>query len=65
MVTQWLALSPHSKKVLGSNPGRSRSFLCGLCMFSPCSRGFPPGTPVSPTKKTYTSHTHIGTYTCT
>ena len=24
-VAQWLALSPHSKKALGSNPGRSRS----------------------------------------
>merc|ERR1712212_533143 len=48
-VAQWLALSPHSTKVLGSNPGRSRSFLCGVCMFSPCLRGFPPGTPVSPT----------------
>uniref|UniRef100_A0A667WYG7 Solute carrier family 13 member 1 n=1 Tax=Myripristis murdjan TaxID=586833 RepID=A0A667WYG7_9TELE len=24
-----------------------RSFLCGVCMFSPCLRGFPPGTPVA------------------
>merc|ERR1712212_763341 len=48
-VAQWLALLPHSTKVQGSNPGRSRSFLCGVCMFSPCLRGFPPGTPVSPT----------------
>jgi len=52
VVKQWLALSPHSKKALGSNPGRpghSRSFLCGVCMFSSCLRGFTPGTPVSPT----------------
>jgi len=48
-VAQWLALSPHSMKALGLNPGRpgrSRSFLCGFCMFSSCLRGF---TPVSPT----------------
>uniref|UniRef100_A0A8C9Y782 lysophospholipase n=1 Tax=Sander lucioperca TaxID=283035 RepID=A0A8C9Y782_SANLU len=28
-----------------------RAFLCGVCMFSPCLRGFPPGAPVSPTIK--------------
>ena len=38
-------------KVLGLNPGRSGAFLCGVCMFSPCLRGFPPGAPVSPTIK--------------
>ena len=27
--------------------GPARAFLCGVCMFSPCLRGFPPGTPVS------------------
>merc|ERR1712168_1587011 len=52
-VAQWLALQPHSKKVLGSIPswGKAWAFLCGVCMFSPCLRGFPPGTPVSPTSK--------------
>ncbi len=30
---------------------RVRAFLCGVCMFSPCLRGFPPCTPVSPTVK--------------
>ncbi|KAF7660314.1 hypothetical protein LDENG_00284530 [Lucifuga dentata] len=49
MVAQWLALLPHSKKVLSSIPGWGRAFLCGVCMFSPCLRGFPPGAPVSPT----------------
>ncbi|KAF7658530.1 hypothetical protein LDENG_00011540, partial [Lucifuga dentata] len=48
-VAQWLALSPHSKKVPGSRPTRSFlwSFLCGVCMFSPCLRGFTPGAPAS------------------
>ena len=47
-MAEWLALSPHSEKVLGSSPGfGTGAFLCGVCMFSPCSRGFPPGTPVS------------------
>ncbi len=27
---------------LGSIPGWGRTFLCGVCMFSPCLRGFPP-----------------------
>ena len=31
-------------RVLGQRPG---SLLCGVCMFSPCLRGFSPGTPVS------------------
>ncbi|KAF7655381.1 hypothetical protein LDENG_00056990, partial [Lucifuga dentata] len=44
-VVQWLAPLPPSKKVLGSIPGRA--FLCGVCMFSPCLRGFPLGTPAS------------------
>ncbi|KAF7648729.1 hypothetical protein LDENG_00152480 [Lucifuga dentata] len=47
MVAQWLVLLPHSKKVLGSIPSLSRDFLCGVCMFSPCLRGFPPGAPAS------------------
>ncbi|KAF7664099.1 hypothetical protein LDENG_00189080 [Lucifuga dentata] len=33
----------------GFDSGRGRAFLCGVCMFSPCLRGFPPGVPVSPT----------------
>jgi len=55
-VAQWLALSPHSKKALGSNPGRpgrSRSFLlprgehAGTSMFSSCLCGFTLGTAVA------------------
>ncbi len=34
-VVQWLALSPHSKRVLGS-----RVLGGGVCMFSSCLRGF-------------------------
>lgn len=34
-----LGLPHHSKKVVDSSPS---AFLCGLCMFSPCQRGFPP-----------------------
>ena len=41
-MAQWLALSRQSKKVSGSNPACSRSFLCGVYM----TVGFP-GTPVS------------------
>ncbi len=51
MLAQWLAPSPHSKKVLGAIPGRGRTFLCGVCMFSPCLCGFSLGAPVSPTVK--------------
>lgn len=40
-VVQWLELSSSQ---LGSVPG---SFLCGVCMFSSCLCGFPPGTPAS------------------
>ncbi len=32
MVALWLALSPHSKKVLGLIPGWDRTFLCGVCV---------------------------------
>jgi len=47
MVAQWLAPLPHSARDLGSIPG-SGHCLCGVCMFSPCLRGFPPpGAPVS------------------
>lgn len=28
-------------------PARVRAFLCGVCKFSPCLRGFPPGAPPS------------------
>ena len=45
-VAQWLALMPHSEKVLGSIPGL-RVFLCGVCMFYLCLCGFSPGTPAS------------------
>src|SRR4029434_6011856 len=51
-VAQWLALSPHSKKArvrILVVPGRSRPFLCGVCMFSPCLCGFTPDTTVSAT----------------
>ncbi|KAF7657094.1 hypothetical protein LDENG_00032070, partial [Lucifuga dentata] len=44
-VAQWLALSPHSKTVLGLS--LTRSFLCRVCMFSLCLPGFPPGAPAS------------------
>ena len=40
-----IALLPHNKTVLGSSPGQAS--LCGVCLFSPCLRGFPPGTLVS------------------
>ncbi len=33
------------------NPGWSRAFLGGGCMFSTCSCGFPLGAPVFPTIK--------------
>ena len=46
MVAQWLALLPHSTRELGSIPG-SGHCLCGVCTFSSCLRGFPPGAPVS------------------
>ena len=42
----WLALAPHSAKDLGSIPALG-DCLCGVCTFSPCLRGFPPGAPVS------------------
>ena len=45
-VVWWLAPSPHSKRVAGSIPGVG-ALLCGVCMFSPCQRGFPPGAPAS------------------
>lgn len=41
-------LLPSSYKVRGSNPGQLvRAFLCGVCMFCTCLRGF------SPTIQTY------------
>ena len=44
-VVQWLALLPHSKKLLWQI--RLRIFLWIVCMFSLCLRGFSPGTTVS------------------
>ena len=45
-VAHWLALLPHSTRDPGSIPG-SGHCLCGVCTFSPCLRGFPPGALVS------------------
>ena len=45
MVAQWLALLPHSARDPGLIPALVHC-LCGLCMFSPGLRGFPPGAPV-------------------
>ena len=45
-VAQWFALLLHSSRDLGSIPG-SGHCLCGVCTFSSCLRGFPPGAPVS------------------
>lgn len=36
-VAQWLALQPHSQKVLGMNLSQGRAFLHGVCIFSACS----------------------------
>lgn len=44
MVAQWLALSPHSKEVVGSIP-RPGAFVCGDCKFFLCL--FSPGTPAA------------------
>ncbi len=38
-----LSFPPH----VGSIPSWGRTFLCGVCMFSPSLLGFPPGTPIS------------------
>ena len=46
MLAQWLAVLPHSARDPGPLPG-SNHCLCGVCKFSPCVRGFPPGAPVS------------------
>ena len=45
-VAQWLTLLPHGVRDPGSIPDSVHS-LCGVCMFSPCLREFPPGSPVS------------------
>jgi len=45
-VAQWIALLPHSARDLGPIPGLGHC-LCGVCTFSPCLCGFPPGAPVS------------------
>ena len=39
-VAQWLALLPHSTRDPGSIPALGHC-LCGVCIFSPCLRGFP------------------------
>lgn len=40
----WWEQSPYSKKVLGSIAGLAKgTFLCWVCMFSPCMCGLPPG----------------------
>ncbi len=52
MVDKWLAPSPHSKKFLGLIPGWGSTFLCGVCMFSPCLRRFPLWASVFPTVTT-------------
>ena len=46
-MAQWLALLLHSARDLRSIPGLGHC-LCGVCTFSLCLRGFPPGAPVSP-----------------
>ena len=46
-MAQWLALLPHSKKVLGSFPAQPGPFCVEFACSPPCLRGFPPGTPVS------------------
>jgi len=45
-VAQWLALLPHSTRDPGLIPGLGHC-LCGVCPFTPCLHGFPPGAPVS------------------
>ncbi|XP_078075776.1 POC1 centriolar protein homolog B isoform X5 [Mustelus asterias] len=45
-VAQCLALLPHSTRDPGSTPPLGHC-LCGICTFSPCLRGFPPGAPIS------------------
>lgn len=45
----WSALSPHSQKVLGSNPSWTEDFLCGVCLLWLCVYGFSPGTLASST----------------
>lgn len=35
----WLALSPHSKEVRGSNPALAGASQCGVSMFSLCLCG--------------------------
>jgi len=42
---QRFALLPHSARDPGSIPGLGHC-LCGVCTFSPCLHGFPPGAPV-------------------
>lgn len=46
-VSEWLGLSPHSKKVCGSNPCQTEAFLSEVCMVSPCLHGFSLGTPTT------------------
>lgn len=41
-VLQWLALSPYSQEVLGSNPAPDWGPSCAVCLFSLCQSRFPP-----------------------
>jgi len=41
-MAQWLALLPHSTRDPGLIPALGHG-LCGVCTFSPCLCGFPPG----------------------
>merc|ERR1711980_35224 len=46
-VAEGLSTLPHSKKVSRFAGSIPVAVLWRVCMFSPCPRGFPPGTPVS------------------
>jgi len=46
VAAQWLTLLPHNTRDLGSIPGFGHC-LCGVCTFSLCLNGFPPGAPLS------------------
>jgi len=53
---RWLAPSPHSRESqVRSPPG---AFLCGVCMFSPCVRGFSLGSPAS-TRRPKNTHVRL------
>ncbi len=61
-VAKWLAMPPHSKKVLGYIwLGQG---LCGVSMFSPRSHGFSPGAPVFPTSQYLWPRHWLRIWTC-